>query len=158
MKFVCTLITVEDIDRSRNLYEGVLKQKIKSNYGENIIFTSGFAIHDKKHYQLLIENRKINNESNSFELYFEEDDIESIQNKIIDMGLEIIHMVKEQPWRQKAFRFYDYDNNIIEIGESLEHLVYRLSLENEPIENISRITGMSIVKVKIIIGMKGLLS
>jgi len=158
MKYVCALIVVEDINRSRALYEQVLKQKVKSDYGENIIFEAGFAIHQMNHYCLLIGNKTIVQGSNNFELYFEEDDLDSIQKAIICNKLEIIHKVQEQPWRQKAFRFYDYDKNIIEIGERLEHLVYRLYLEKEPTDDISKITGMSIGKVRRIIKECGSLS
>ena len=58
IKFVCPLITVEDIKKSRTFYEKVLEQKIETDFGENISF-GGFAIHSRQHYKLLIDNRKI---------------------------------------------------------------------------------------------------
>ena len=36
MKFICSLIVVADIDRSRKLYEKILHQKVVTDFGENI--------------------------------------------------------------------------------------------------------------------------
>lgn len=35
MNFICSLITVSDIKRSRDFYENVLKQKVRFDFGEN---------------------------------------------------------------------------------------------------------------------------
>lgn len=47
MKFICSLITVSDIKRSRNFYENLLNQKVKYDLGENITFNGDFAIHSQ---------------------------------------------------------------------------------------------------------------
>jgi ASC-1-like (ASCH) protein len=60
-----------------------------------------------------------------------------------DNHVEFVHETREQPWRQKVVRFYDPDRNIIEVGESLEFLSFRLSKEGKSIEEISRITNMT---------------
>lgn len=143
MRYVCSLITVEDMEVSRNFYENILYQKIKHDFGENIIFESGFAIHLKSHYVNLIDGRKIIKGSNNFELYFEYDDVDSLVIELKNNKIEFLHEVREQPWRQKVIRFYDPDKNIIEVGESLEYLSYRLSGEGKSIEEISKITNMT---------------
>ena len=143
MKYICSLITVQDVNRSRKLYEGILGQKVTADYGENVAF-GGFAVHQRDHYRSLIGNRGIEGRSNAFELYFEEDDPDSIEKTIIAEGFEIIHRIREQPWRQKVFRFHDFDGNIVEIGETFECLVNRLAEEGLPFERISEITYLSI--------------
>jgi hypothetical protein len=100
------LIVVKDVGCSRKLYEGILGQKVTADYGENIVF-DGFSIHQREHYRSLIGNREITANSNAFELYFEENDLEALEKVIIDEAFEIIHGVREQPWRQKVLRFYD---------------------------------------------------
>ena len=45
MKFICSLIIVENIQISKQFYENIMKQKIKYDFVENIIFDVGFAIH-----------------------------------------------------------------------------------------------------------------
>ncbi len=140
MKFICSLIVVEDIKKSKFLYEQILGQTVKMDFGENITFNGDFAIHSKNHFATLINNYPILNKSNNFELYFEDDDLENIAIRLKEHGLEFVHEIVEQPWKQKVFRFYGYDKNIIEIGERMEHVAYRLSILKYSIEDICKIT------------------
>ncbi|MBN1938435.1 MAG: glyoxalase/bleomycin resistance/dioxygenase family protein [Candidatus Aminicenantes bacterium] len=148
MKYICSLIVVEDVAKSRHLYESVLKQKVAADFGENIAFEGGFALHERDHYKALIGGRPIVPGSNAFELYFEDDDLEALDGELRAAGFEFVHDLEEQPWRQKVLRFYDYDRNIVEVGERLEHTAYRLSLEGLLLEDISRITYLPVEKVK----------
>ena len=59
MKYICALITVSDIKRSRDFYENILNQKVATDFGENVSFEGGFAIHLKSHYQGLIGDKTI---------------------------------------------------------------------------------------------------
>jgi hypothetical protein len=77
-------------------------------------------------------------------LYFEYDDIEAIVEKITAYGVTFVHPAREQPWRQKVVRFYDPDGNMIEIGESMEHLSYRLFNEGLTETEISEIIYMPV--------------
>ena len=140
MKYICPLIVVEDINKSRKLYEDILGQTIKADFGENVTFEGDFAIHQKEHYQKLINGAPISSKSNNFELYFEEENLSAIVTTLKENGFEFIHDIIEQPWKQQVVRFYDYDNNIIEIGEPMEFVAYRLSTEGYSIEDISKIT------------------
>ena len=129
MKFICPLITVADMKRSRDFYEGLLNLKVKYDFGENVTFEGDFAIHLQSHFSSLIDNRPIRTGGNNFELYFEFDMVDQIADLLSHNGVEFVHEVREQLWRQKVVRFYDLDMNIIEIGESMEYLSYRLSSE-----------------------------
>ena len=144
MKYICSLVTVDDIKRSRQFYEKILKQEIRYDYGEDIVFKGDFAIHLRSHFSELIDGKAITPASNSFELYFEHDDLDSLVNELRENGVGFIHEAREQPWRQRVVRFYDPDSNIIEVGESMEHLCFRLSGEGKPLEEISGITSMSV--------------
>lgn len=143
MKFVCTLITVEDMNRSKAFYQNVLQQKIKYDFGENVQFESGIAIHLRSHFSKLIENKPVYGCSNNCELYFEVDDIESFSTYIQSHSILFIHPLREQPWRQRVIRFYDPDMNIIEIGESFKSLFDRLKREGLSIDKMSQVSGMS---------------
>jgi len=139
MKYVCALVTVEDISVARSFYECVLGQKVINDYGENVAFEGGFAIHKKAHFEKLID-KSVTQGSNGFELYFEEDDLAPVERRLIGNGTEFIHRIIEQPWRQRVMRFYDPDGNIVEIGESMEFLANRLCREGLTVSEISRIT------------------
>ena len=144
MKYVCPLITVSDMKLARDFYETLLGQKVKYDFGESVTFHGDFAIHLQTHYKNLIENREIKSGGNNFELYFESDTIELIVENLKKSKIVFVHELREQPWRQKVVRFYDLDKNIIEVGETLEHLSFRLRKEGLSVEQISEITDMSI--------------
>jgi catechol 2,3-dioxygenase-like lactoylglutathione lyase family enzyme len=142
MKYTCALITVSDIQQSRNFYENLLQQKVQFDFGENVSFEGGFAIHLDKHFKALIDNKEIRQGGNNFELYFEHDNVEEIADVLKKNGITFVHEVREQPWRQKVVRFYDPDGHIVEIGESMEYLAYRLKIEGLTIEKIMETTMM----------------
>jgi catechol 2,3-dioxygenase-like lactoylglutathione lyase family enzyme len=148
MKYICSLITVSDIKRSRHFYENILKQNVKYDFGENVTFHGDFAIHLQSHFKALIDNKEIQTGGNNFELYFEYDNVEDIVKTLKDNNVVFVHEIREQPWRQKVVRFYDPDKNIIEIGESIEYLAFRLKNEGLSIEQISKTTNMPIEFVK----------
>lgn len=141
MKFVCSLIVVSEIERSRAFYENLLNQKIKFDFGENVTYYGDFAIHSKKHFKGLIDNKSIKKGSNDFELYFEYDDLEEIVEKLKKNKVCFVHDLREQPWRQKVVRFYDPDGYLIELGESMEHLFLRLHKEGLSPAEISKSTS-----------------
>ncbi len=143
MKYVCALIAVEDVLRSRHLYETILGQKVLTDFGENVGFAGGFALHRAGHFRQLIDGREIVQGGNAFELYFEEDDLPGMEAKLKAEGVEFIHGIREQPWRQQVMRFYDYDRHIVEIGERLEHEAYRLSREGLGIPELMKLTYLS---------------
>lgn len=142
MKFICPLIAVKDIKTSREFYENLLGQKVKFDFGENVTFEGDFAIHLSSHFAKLIDNKEIKCGGNNFELYFEYDDVDKIVSKLKSASVEFVHDVREQPWRQKVVRFFDPDLHIIEVGESMEFLVKRLTLEGLGVEQIREITGL----------------
>lgn len=144
MKYICPLITVSDMKLSRDFYENVLGQKVKYDFGESVTFHGDFAIHLRAHYKSLIDNREVISGGNNFELYFESDRLESIVEKLNTSGVLFVHELREQPWRQQVVRFYDPDKNIVEIGETLEHLSFRLKQEGLSYDQISKVTNMPI--------------
>jgi catechol 2,3-dioxygenase-like lactoylglutathione lyase family enzyme len=148
MKYICPLLVVSDINRSRKFYEGLLNQTVKYDFGENVTFEGDFAIHLQSHYQKLIGDKEVKQGGNNFELYFEYDDVEQIVKRLKEHNVQFVHELREQPWRQKVVRFYDPDEHIIEIGESLEYLSYRLNNEGLSLEEISKITYMPIEFIK----------
>ena len=128
MKFVCPLIVVDNMEVSRNFYEKVLNQKVQFDFGENISFEGGFAIHLKSHFLDLISAGlgDVIQRANNFELYFEESDLDGFVEKLQEVdSVEYVHGLKEQPWGQRVIRFYDPDKYIVEVGEPMEVVVKR---------------------------------
>lgn len=145
MDYKCALIVVEDIERAKTFYRDLLGCRIARDFGENVSFEGGFAIHEKAHFGKLIEPLRVASGSNAFELYFE--DVEGIQARLKGKGVAFVHELKEQPWRQRVLRFLDPDGNLVEIGESLGQVAFRLHLEDWTKGEISRITYLDEAEV-----------
>jgi catechol 2,3-dioxygenase-like lactoylglutathione lyase family enzyme len=148
MSFVSSIIVVEDVVRSRYLYEEILKQHVTADFGiYNVGFEGGFAMYKKALFQELVDGLDIVGRSNSFVLYFEVDNLAELDEEIAGNGFEFIHRIREQPWKQMVFRFYDYDDHIVEIAEKMEAVSYRLHREGKTAEEISELTGIPVDQV-----------
>lgn len=153
IKYVCPLITVKDINKSREFYENVLKQEVEIDHGENVAFKGGFAIHDIEHFQNLTGKSFTEKcvSKDFMELYFELDEIEELELRLKSLNIEFIHEIMEQPWGQRVMRFYDPDNYIIEVGEPLEFVIKRFAAQGLSFEEISEKSSMPIEFVKMVL-------
>ncbi|MCL5058488.1 MAG: glyoxalase/bleomycin resistance/dioxygenase family protein [Actinobacteria bacterium] len=145
MKFICPLIVVDDIEISRIFYENVLNQKVKYDFGENVTFEGDFSIHLKSHFLDLLNlgQNDITQKSNNSELYFEEDNLDGMLEKLKVYGsVEYIHEIKEQPWGQRVIRFYDPDMHIVEVGESMESVARSFLSKGLSIEETAKRISM----------------
>lgn len=145
LKFTAPLILVEELARSRRFYEQLLGQQVKYDFGEDIEFEGGFSIHLKSHFQSLLGQavRHPTGETGFWgELYFQTNDLDPYFRSLEEAGVEFIHPVKEQPWGQRTVRLYDPDGHIIEIGESMEAVVWRLHQLGEPLAAIAEKCSM----------------
>jgi hypothetical protein len=57
--------------------------------------------------------------------------------------VEFLHEIREQPWAKKVMRMYDPDGHIIEIGEHMETVVWRLFQQGLSSDQIREKTAMS---------------
>lgn len=153
VKYVCPLISVRNVNKSREFYENVLKQEVEIDHGENVAFKGGFAIHDVEHFQSLTGISMVEKSFNKdfMELYFEVDDINKLEEKLKSLNVKFVHKIREQPWGQRVMRFYDPDNYIIEIGEPLELVIKRFRDMGLSFEEISTKSSMPIEFVKMIL-------
>ncbi len=144
LKFNSPLILVTDMARSRHFYEHLLSQKVKFDFGPDLPF-EGFTIHHAPHFQTLLGESALfpfTQKSNWGELYFETDDLQAVFDRLSAAGVEFIHPVTEQPWGQRVMRFYDPDGHIIEIGETMEAVVFRYFQLGFSIAAVSEKTAM----------------
>jgi catechol 2,3-dioxygenase-like lactoylglutathione lyase family enzyme len=144
LKFDAPLIVVEEMARSRHFYEHLLGQKVKFDFGPNVPF-EGFSIHLKEHFQSLLGTAAqypVTQKAHWGELYFETDELEPIYQRLNEAGVEFIHPVREQPWGQRVMRFYDPDGHVVEIGETMEAVVWRFHEHGLSIQLISEKSGM----------------
>lgn len=154
IRYVCPLITVKDIERSREFYENVLKQEVELDHGKNVAFKGGFAIHDIEHFQNLTGKpitAKTSHSKDFIEFYFELNEIEELEAKLESLNIEFVYEIREQPWGQRVMRFYDPDNYIIEVGEPLEFVIKRFAAQGLSFEEISEKSSMPVEFVEMIL-------
>lgn len=157
INYICPLIAVEDIQKSRQFYEKVLEQEVEMDHGANVAFKGGFAIHDAAHYQGLLGETKpidIRVQKNFLELYFESEDLGSLQEKLDSINTKFLHKIREQPWGQRVMRFYDPDGYIIEVGEPLELVVKRFAQQGFSTEEVSQKSSMPLEFVEKVLDQK----
>jgi predicted enzyme related to lactoylglutathione lyase len=134
MLYQGTLIAVSDMAKAKHFYEKVMEQKILMDLGVHVSFDRGLAL-QSNYAELVGQDLKMQTRPNNFQLYFEVEDLEHWQKKIKDTdGIEFIHEAKEYPWGQRVMRFYDYDQYIVEVSESMTSVVKRFLAQGMSVE------------------------
>lgn len=150
--FQSSVIFVKDIGVSRRFYETLLEQIVAFDFGENVTFAGGFAIHDANHISQLLfghpakEREHLGGEN--FELYFETHDLDAILTRLTEVGVAFVHHVREQPWGQRVFRVYDPDGHIVEIGEPMPIVIQRFLHQGMSVEETAQRTSMPVESVQ----------
>jgi catechol 2,3-dioxygenase-like lactoylglutathione lyase family enzyme len=148
MSFVSSIVVVEDIARSRALYENILHLKVTADFGiYNVGFEGGLSLYRKAFFEELIGSQVHLDKHNNVVLYFEVETLEELEEEIIRNRFEFIHTIREQPWKQRNFRFYDYDKHVLEIAEKMDIVISRLQQNGNSIEEIARLTGYTVEQV-----------
>ena len=127
MKLKNPMLVVTDMDKSVEFYKKVFGFHVIMDFGANKTLTGGLVLQTVETYKEFIGTNNISFGSNSFEIYFEEDDFDQFADRLkkCDMEIEYIHPVKEHSWGQKVVRFYDPDKHIIEVGENMKTVCRR---------------------------------
>ena len=117
MKLKNVLIVVKDIEKSRKFYHDLFGIDLVLDNDGNMILTEGLVLQDEKIWKSFLD-RDIVPKSNSCELYFEEQDIESFARKLEKLypDVEYVNRLMTHSWGQRVIRFYDLDGNLIEVG------------------------------------------
>lgn len=117
MKLKNFLIVVKDIEKSRRFYKDLFGLETVVDNDGNMILTEGLVLQDEKIWKKFI-NKDILKNSNSCELYFEEQDIEAFIEKLEKLypSINYVNKLTVHSWGQKVIRFYDLDGNLIEVG------------------------------------------
>ena len=128
MKYMSTLISVKDMEKAKQFYHDILGLDVILDFGANVTLTGGIALQTFDTWKGFIkkQDEEIIFGSNAYELYFEEDEMDSFSKKLSSANnIEYIHPLLEYPWGQRVIRFYDLDKHIIEVGENMVVVVKR---------------------------------
>ncbi len=149
MSFKATVVVVEDVLKSRKLFEEVFGLMVDGDFGEyNVGFKGGLALYKKAFFRELTGGLAIGTKSNAFAICFEVDEVEPYEARLRERGLEFVHGTREQPWGQRTFRAYDYDGNLLEVAENMDNVFRRMFAAEKSAEEIARITGFPLEEVR----------
>lgn len=117
MKLKNILIVVKDIEKSKQFYHDLFGLDMVLDNDGNMILTEGLVLQDEKIWKEFLR-KDIIPESNSCELYFEEQDIEAYVQKLDKLypSIQYVNKITTHSWGQRVVRFYDLDGNLIEVG------------------------------------------
>ena len=143
---------VADITISKEFYEKVLGMEVEFDFGGNVIYTSRFAIWAIQSDHVITQQLGIeaiqNTLANRFELYFETNDLQSVYSELKSQNVRFLHEIHNESWGQQTIRFFDPDNHLIEVGESMHRFVNRLHDEGLSVVQVSERTNMPQVEVE----------
>jgi catechol 2,3-dioxygenase-like lactoylglutathione lyase family enzyme len=120
MRFVNPIPFVRDISISKTFYSEILGLAITQDFGNFVMFETGFAIHEGKSLEMTVWGRTTAVSEpygrQNILLYFEHDNLDALFERI-SSNVNLIHPIEAQPWGQRVFRLYDPDGHAVEIGE-----------------------------------------
>jgi catechol 2,3-dioxygenase-like lactoylglutathione lyase family enzyme len=154
IRFTSTLITTADMPAARRFYEELLGQEVEYDFGENLSFRGGFALHQREHFHHLLASSAVKRQNGgthryNMELYFECEDIEAVEERLRAEGVPFVHPLREQPWAQRAVRVFDPDGTIVEIGEPMPFVVVRLARQGMGEDAIAERTSIPLRQVQL---------
>ena len=117
MKLKNVLIVVKDIEKSQKFYHDLFGLDLVVDNDGNMILTEGLVLQDESIWKNFI-GKEVIPQNNSFELYFEEKDLEAFIERLekYEPSVQYVNKLMTHSWGQKVIRFYDPDGNLIEVG------------------------------------------
>ena len=131
-------------------YQEILKQEIKVDFGNCVGFKNGISLWKlTEEYTIAKKLGKTYDSSGNknLEICFETDHFEKVVSSIRKYNLKYLHKTIEERWGQKTIRFYDPENNLVEIGETIPCFVKRFRNQGMSAEEVSKRTSVSIQMV-----------
>lgn len=126
MRFICPLLVVKDIERSQAFYPTVLHSRVLADLGANVTMEGPFALQTEESWLAFtgLQAGQIRYGGCQSELYFESEDLDGFLERLRSYGEgSCVHSAKQMPWGQRAIRFYDPDDHIIEVGSRCMRLL-----------------------------------
>lgn len=138
MKYMCSVMSVADINAARKFYEDLFGLELDQDYGINISFTCGLSLQQEFDWLVNIQKEDILKKSNNMELCFEEQDFDGFLQKLKQYpDIEYVGDVVEHSWGQRVIRFYDLDGHMIEVGEEMKMVINRFLASGMTMEEVS---------------------
>jgi catechol 2,3-dioxygenase-like lactoylglutathione lyase family enzyme len=150
IKFHSTVIIADDFDKMKSFYQEVLQQEIDLDFGNCISFKNGLTLWKlKEEYPIAKKLGRTYDKSGNrnLEICFETDSFETVIENLKKQKLNYLHEATEEMWGQLTVRFFDPENNLVEIGETIPCFVKRFRNQGMSVEEVSKKTSVPIKMV-----------
>jgi catechol 2,3-dioxygenase-like lactoylglutathione lyase family enzyme len=140
----------EEFELMKSFYQNILLQNIEFDFGNCIGFKNGLSLWKlKEEYPIAKKLGKTFDKSgnNNLEICFETDDFELVVKNLKKHQLKYLHKETEELWGQQTIRFYDPENNLVEIGETIPCFVKRFHNQGMSADEISKKTSVPVEMV-----------
>ncbi len=137
MKYTGTLISVADIEISKQFCHDVLGLNVVADFGANVTLDGGVTLQTLDTWKSFVRTDKVVLPNNAGELYFEEENMDAFCTHLKSFEINYVHELFEHRWGQRVVRFYDPDKHIIEVGEKLEAVISRFVEQGLSVEDIA---------------------
>lgn len=155
VKYYSAVIFVKDINVSKKFYQELLDAAIEHDFGKNVSFYGGLSIWELRESHVIPQNvADYSTPSNRLELYFETDDLDAFYKKLEAQEVNILHKKHQEPWGQYTIRFFDPDNHLIEVGESMEAFLSRFHKMGLNAEEISEKSFVPVETIKRVLNIQ----
>ena len=142
-----TMLVAKDMERSKKFYWEVMGLRTLVDLRIHAVLPGGLCLQTEASWQGFIRE-DISYKGNDAEIYFEEDDFDTFIEKLTKMDIEYVHPPYTHEWGQRVVRFYDPDNHILEVGESMKIVCRRFLDAGFDEMQIAKKTGLPLKAVR----------
>ena len=154
IRYNSVVLICADIQKTRRFYQDFFEMEVELDIGGLVSFKGGISLWQQSIASELMYHGvepSPPQEKPDQEIYFETDDIDRFYEKIQKSSVRLLHPIQITPWQQRTVRFFDPDDHLIEVGESMEEVIRRLKAKGNTPEKVAELTSIPIEIVKAIL-------
>lgn len=149
MRYTGTLFAVKDINLTVKFYEDLFDLKVEYDFGRCVSFDCGLHFQQDFDWLTGISVNEMKDKENNCEMVFEVGEFDHFIQKLkVRNDITLLHDIMEHTWGQRVIRFYDLNNHLIEVGESMKSVVQRFLSQDMTMEAIAERMDVKVSDVK----------
>ena len=144
--FHSTVLITARFEEMKRFYTELLGQTVRLDFGNCITLACALTLWELREGYVLsgaMKSQGVRSGNGSLEICFETENFETEVARVKAEGVSLVHDVAEETWGQRTLRFYDPDDNIVELGESIPCFCRRLHAEGLNAVEVAQKTGVS---------------
>lgn len=151
IKFHSPVIITKNIEAQKQFYTTILQQTIELDFGNCVVLKCGISLWQLRPDHIIVNKTGStfsDNGNKNLELCFETELFDQAIESLSKFELVKLHDVIEESWGQRVIRFYDPEENLVELGETIPSFVKRLYQMGMTIEEVCQKSSVPIEMVR----------